>query len=140
MDILIRDAREKRERLLLDIETLEKEIQDTNLKEAIDKNYDILKNVLQQHQEYIKENKMRKLRRDANDYAAGIRNDGDHYYFKLVSPSKKLVKKEWAKALLPAAGLPSFLFTDRVASEVSANPLLGFKSRKRPEPEIDSGL
>ncbi|KAJ1176045.1 hypothetical protein NDU88_001329 [Pleurodeles waltl] len=65
-----RDAREKRERLLLDIETLEKEIQDTNLKEAIDKNYDILKNVLQQHQEYIKEKKMRKLRRDANDYAA----------------------------------------------------------------------
>ncbi|KAJ1129800.1 hypothetical protein NDU88_008165 [Pleurodeles waltl] len=71
MDILIRDAREKREQLLLDIETLEKEIQDTNLKEAIDKNYDILKNVLQQHQEYIKEEKMRKLRQDANDYAAG---------------------------------------------------------------------
>ncbi|KAJ1113729.1 hypothetical protein NDU88_001971 [Pleurodeles waltl] len=70
----------------------------------------------------------------------GIRNDGDRYYFKRVSPSKKLVKKEWAKALLPAAGLPSFLFTDRVASEASANPLLGFKSRKRPEPEIDSGL
>ncbi|KAJ1192916.1 hypothetical protein NDU88_002222 [Pleurodeles waltl] len=70
MDILIRDAREKRERLLLDIETLEKEIQDTNLKKAIGRNYDILKNVLQQHQEYIKEKKMRKLRRDANDYAA----------------------------------------------------------------------
>ncbi|KAJ1177892.1 hypothetical protein NDU88_003144 [Pleurodeles waltl] len=71
MDILIRDAREKRTRLLVDIETLEKEIQDTNLKDAIDKNYDILKNILQQHQEYIKEKKMRKLRRDANDYAAG---------------------------------------------------------------------
>ncbi|KAJ1110568.1 hypothetical protein NDU88_007918 [Pleurodeles waltl] len=71
MDILIRDAKEKREQLLLDIETLEKEIQDTNLKEAIGKNYDILQNVLQQHQEYIKEKKMRKLRREANDYATG---------------------------------------------------------------------
>ncbi|KAJ1207430.1 hypothetical protein NDU88_002821 [Pleurodeles waltl] len=71
MDILIRDAREKRTRLLIDIETLEKEKQDTNLKDAIDKNYDIIKNILQQHQEYIKEKKMRKLRRDANDYAAG---------------------------------------------------------------------
>ncbi|KAJ1143015.1 hypothetical protein NDU88_009327 [Pleurodeles waltl] len=71
MDILIRDAKEKRGRLLLDIEILEKEIQDTNLKEAIERNYDILKNLLQQHQEYIKEKKMRKLRRDANDYAAG---------------------------------------------------------------------
>ncbi|KAJ1097155.1 hypothetical protein NDU88_002282 [Pleurodeles waltl] len=71
MDILIRDAREKRERLLLDIEALEKEIQDTNLKEAIEKNYNILKDVLQKHQEYIKEKKMRKVRRDANDYITG---------------------------------------------------------------------
>ncbi|KAJ1165293.1 hypothetical protein NDU88_005721 [Pleurodeles waltl] len=65
------DAREKRERLLLEIEALEKEIQDTNLKETIEKNYNILKDVLQKHQEYIKEKKMRKLRRDANDYVTG---------------------------------------------------------------------
>ncbi|KAJ1110886.1 hypothetical protein NDU88_008232 [Pleurodeles waltl] len=71
MDILIRDAKEKRERLLAEIDTLEKEIQDTNLKETIEKNDNILKNVLQQHQEYIKEKKTRKLRRDANDYDTG---------------------------------------------------------------------
>ncbi|KAJ1104458.1 hypothetical protein NDU88_001871 [Pleurodeles waltl] len=71
MDILIRDAREKRDRLLVEIELLEKEIQDTNLKEGITKNYDILNKVLQQHQIYIKDKKMRKLRRDANDYATG---------------------------------------------------------------------
>ncbi|KAJ1128398.1 hypothetical protein NDU88_006777 [Pleurodeles waltl] len=71
MDILIRDAREKRERLLSDIEVLEKEIQDTNLKEVIEKNYNILKDVLQKHQEYIKEKKMCKLRRNANDYVTG---------------------------------------------------------------------
>ncbi|KAJ1208888.1 hypothetical protein NDU88_004272 [Pleurodeles waltl] len=68
MDILICDAKEKRERLLAEIKTLEKEIRDTNLRETIEKNYDILKNVLQQHQEYIKDKKMRKLRRDAKDY------------------------------------------------------------------------
>ncbi|KAJ1151760.1 hypothetical protein NDU88_004540 [Pleurodeles waltl] len=68
MDILIRDAKEKRERVLAEIDTLEKEIRDTNLMETIEKNYNILKNVLQQHQEYIKEKKMCKLRRNANDY------------------------------------------------------------------------
>ncbi|KAJ1091750.1 hypothetical protein NDU88_004867 [Pleurodeles waltl] len=71
MDILIRDAKDKRERLLTDIKNLEKEIQDTNLTEAIDKNYNILSSVLQKHQEYIKEKKLHKLRRDANDYAKG---------------------------------------------------------------------
>ncbi|KAJ1105813.1 hypothetical protein NDU88_003217 [Pleurodeles waltl] len=71
MDILIRDAKDKRECLLTDIKTLEKEIQDTNLPEAIDKNYHILNNVLQKHQEYIKEKKLHKLRRDGNDYAKG---------------------------------------------------------------------
>ncbi|KAJ1112947.1 hypothetical protein NDU88_001207 [Pleurodeles waltl] len=71
MDILIRDAKDKRERLLIDIKNLEKEIQDTNLTEAIDKNYNILNGVLQKHQEYIKEKKLHKLRRDANDYAKG---------------------------------------------------------------------
>ncbi|KAJ1156403.1 hypothetical protein NDU88_009122 [Pleurodeles waltl] len=71
VDILIRDAREKRERLLVDIEVLEKEIQDTNLKKAIDKYYNILRDVLQKHQTYIKEKKMSKLRRDANDYVTG---------------------------------------------------------------------
>ncbi|KAJ1120654.1 hypothetical protein NDU88_008816 [Pleurodeles waltl] len=71
MVILIRDAKDKRERLLTDIEVLEKEIQDTNLKEAIGKNYNILKDILQKHQEYIKEKKMRKLRHDANDYVKG---------------------------------------------------------------------
>ncbi|KAJ1115636.1 hypothetical protein NDU88_003858 [Pleurodeles waltl] len=71
MDILIRDAKDKRERLLIDIKNLEKEIQDTNLIEAIDKNYNILSSVLQKHQEYIKEKKLHKLRRDANDYSKG---------------------------------------------------------------------
>ncbi|KAJ1144285.1 hypothetical protein NDU88_010586 [Pleurodeles waltl] len=71
MDILIRDAKDKRERLLIEIEVLEKEIQDTNLKEAIGKNYNILRDVLQKHQEYIKEKKMHKLRHDANDYVKG---------------------------------------------------------------------
>ncbi|KAJ1104301.1 hypothetical protein NDU88_001713 [Pleurodeles waltl] len=71
MDILIRDADEKRDRLLKEISELEKEIQGTNLSEAITKNYGILKGVLQGHQEYVREKKMRKLKRDAIDYSTG---------------------------------------------------------------------
>ncbi|KAJ1211042.1 hypothetical protein NDU88_006404 [Pleurodeles waltl] len=71
MNILIGDAMEKRDKLLLDISILEKEIQDTNLSEAIEKNYGILKEGLRKHQEYVKDSKMRKLKRDANDYTTG---------------------------------------------------------------------
>ncbi|KAJ1177265.1 hypothetical protein NDU88_002526 [Pleurodeles waltl] len=71
MDILIRDAKKKREKLLLEINILEKEIQETNLSEAIEKNYAILKEVLRKHQDYVKDKKMCKLKRDANDYASG---------------------------------------------------------------------
>ncbi|KAJ1200188.1 hypothetical protein NDU88_004015 [Pleurodeles waltl] len=71
MDILIRDAMNKREQLLKDMQTLEKDIEETNLTEAIENNYEILKEVLQQHQQYIKDKKLRKLKRDANDYKSG---------------------------------------------------------------------
>ncbi|KAJ1199225.1 hypothetical protein NDU88_003063 [Pleurodeles waltl] len=43
MDILIRDARAKRDKLIEDILALEKEIKDINLPEAKEKNYKILK-------------------------------------------------------------------------------------------------
>ncbi|KAJ1201834.1 hypothetical protein NDU88_005640 [Pleurodeles waltl] len=71
MDILIRDARMKRDRLLADVVTLEKEIGDINLPEAKVKNYEILKDVIRKHQDYIKDKKTRKLRRDDNDYKNG---------------------------------------------------------------------
>ncbi|KAJ1117876.1 hypothetical protein NDU88_006072 [Pleurodeles waltl] len=87
-DILIRDAKEKRDRLLVDIETLEEEIRDTNLKEGINKNYDILNNVLQQHQNYIKDKKMRKLRHDANDYATGRVFTFAHKFDKIINDNR----------------------------------------------------
>ncbi|KAJ1149400.1 hypothetical protein NDU88_002210, partial [Pleurodeles waltl] len=71
MDILVRDAIIKRNKLLKDIYMLEKAIQETNLTEVIEKNYMILRDVLQKHQQYIKERKLRKLRKDANNYRSG---------------------------------------------------------------------
>ncbi|KAJ1207463.1 hypothetical protein NDU88_002854 [Pleurodeles waltl] len=71
MDILIRDADEKREKLLVEISELEKEIHVPNLSEAITKNCGILREVLQGHQEYVREKKMCKLKKDATDYATG---------------------------------------------------------------------
>ncbi|KAJ1140134.1 hypothetical protein NDU88_006494 [Pleurodeles waltl] len=71
MDILIRDARMKTDKLLADIVTLEKEIGDINLPEAKVKNYEILKDVIRKHHDYIKDKKTWKLRRDDNDYKNG---------------------------------------------------------------------
>ncbi|KAJ1083205.1 hypothetical protein NDU88_003365 [Pleurodeles waltl] len=71
MDILIRDAINKRDTFLKDIHSLEKAIQETNLTQAIEKNYVILRDALQKHQQYIKDKKLQKLRRDANDYKSG---------------------------------------------------------------------
>ncbi|KAJ1170549.1 hypothetical protein NDU88_002424 [Pleurodeles waltl] len=71
MDILIRDAKNKREKLLQDIAQLEKEINDIDSPDTKTRNFNILKGVLQKHQLYIKDKKVRKLRRDDNDYKKG---------------------------------------------------------------------
>ncbi|KAJ1170548.1 hypothetical protein NDU88_002423 [Pleurodeles waltl] len=71
MDILIRDAKNKREKLLQDIAQLEKEINDIDSPDTKTRNFNILKDVLQKHQLYIKDKKVRKLRRDDNDYKKG---------------------------------------------------------------------
>ncbi|KAJ1191023.1 hypothetical protein NDU88_000340 [Pleurodeles waltl] len=71
MDILIQEARAKRDKLLEDILALEKEIKDINLPEAKEKNYKVLKEVLHKHQEYIKDKIIRKLKRDDGDYKSG---------------------------------------------------------------------
>ncbi|KAJ1175289.1 hypothetical protein NDU88_000577 [Pleurodeles waltl] len=71
MDILIRDAKDKRDKLMQEITLLEKEIDDIDCTDNKAKNYNILKDVLHKHQLYIKDKKLRKLKRDDNDYKNG---------------------------------------------------------------------
>ncbi|KAJ1135369.1 hypothetical protein NDU88_001809 [Pleurodeles waltl] len=71
INILIKHADSKRDKLLLDIVSLDEEIKNLNLPEATDKNYAILKDILNGYQLYIKDKKMRKLNRDENDYSNG---------------------------------------------------------------------
>ncbi|KAJ1121828.1 hypothetical protein NDU88_000347 [Pleurodeles waltl] len=115
MDILITDAKDKRERLLTDIKTLEKEIQDTNLPEVIDKNYNILSGVLQKHQEYIKEKKLHKLRRDANDYAKGRVFTYDRKFDNLNSD-----RPDNRATAVVSAGMPNVTTSDTDLSSCSS--------------------
>ncbi|KAJ1188072.1 hypothetical protein NDU88_004837 [Pleurodeles waltl] len=71
INILIKHADRKRNKLLLDIASLEEEIKNLNLTEATNKNYAILKDILNGYQLYVKDKKMRKLIRDENDYSSG---------------------------------------------------------------------
>ncbi|KAJ1144745.1 hypothetical protein NDU88_011042 [Pleurodeles waltl] len=54
MDILIRDAKDKRDKPMQEITLLEKEIDDIDCTDNKVKNYNILKDVLHKHQLYIK--------------------------------------------------------------------------------------
>ncbi|KAJ1163039.1 hypothetical protein NDU88_003502 [Pleurodeles waltl] len=71
INILIKHANRKRNKLLLEIASLEEEIKNLNLTEATDKNYAIMKDILNGYQLYVKDKKMRKLIRDENDYSSG---------------------------------------------------------------------
>ncbi|KAJ1181183.1 hypothetical protein NDU88_006393 [Pleurodeles waltl] len=71
INILIKHADRKRDKLLQDITSLEEEIKNLNLTEATDKNYTIMREILTGYQLYIKDKKMRKLIRDDNDYTNG---------------------------------------------------------------------
>ncbi|KAJ1099086.1 hypothetical protein NDU88_004190 [Pleurodeles waltl] len=71
INILIKHADRKRNKLLLDIASLEEEIKNLNLTEATDKNYTIMRDILNGYQLYVKDKKMRKLIRDENDYSSG---------------------------------------------------------------------
>ncbi|KAJ1098094.1 hypothetical protein NDU88_003210 [Pleurodeles waltl] len=70
INILIKHADRKRNKLLLDIASLEEEIKSLNLTEATDKNYTIMRDILNGYQLYVKDKKMRKLIRDENDYSS----------------------------------------------------------------------
>ncbi|KAJ1201855.1 hypothetical protein NDU88_005659 [Pleurodeles waltl] len=76
INILIKHADRKRNKLLQDIASLEEEIKNLNLPEATDKNYTIMREILTGYQLFIKDKKMRKLVRDDNDY-----NNGRIYTF-----------------------------------------------------------
>lgn len=94
MQILIRHAREKGAKLALEIEALEKEIEQGDNKDAIEKNFEILKRVRETHQLYLKDKKLRKIKRDDKDY-----NEGRIYTFAkrldslLSNESKKRVRE-----------------------------------------------
>ncbi|KAJ1082733.1 hypothetical protein NDU88_002898 [Pleurodeles waltl] len=71
MNILIKHAERKREKLLLEISSLEDQIKSLDLPEATAKNYSILRDTLNDYQLYIKDKKLKKIIRDENDYANG---------------------------------------------------------------------
>ncbi|KAJ1216613.1 hypothetical protein NDU88_004214 [Pleurodeles waltl] len=71
MSILIKHAERKREKLLLEISSLEDQIKSLDLPEATTKNYSILRDTLNDYQLYIKDKKLKKIIRDENDYANG---------------------------------------------------------------------
>ncbi|XP_069077648.1 dynein axonemal heavy chain 11-like [Pleurodeles waltl] len=72
MDILIENAERKVSKLQADIEILENEIMELNLKEATEKNFVILNDVILRFQDEIKQRKARKFKRDEMDYANDI--------------------------------------------------------------------
>lgn len=71
MQILIRHAREKGEKLQGEIEETEKEINAMEQKDLIEKNFVILKKVMDDYQLYLKNKKLTKIRRDDKDYRDG---------------------------------------------------------------------
>lgn len=71
MEILVRHSIEKGDKLQEEIEAIEKEINEFEEKELIEKNYVILKKVMENHQIYIKDKKLRKIKRDDRDYSDG---------------------------------------------------------------------
>ncbi|KAJ1106623.1 hypothetical protein NDU88_004024 [Pleurodeles waltl] len=72
MDILIENAERKVAKLQSEIEELEKEIKDLNLKEATEKNFAILNDIISKFQDEIKQRKARKFKRDELDYINGM--------------------------------------------------------------------
>lgn len=70
MRILIRHSEKKAASLMMEIEKLENEIEESPLKEVI-KNYEVLEKIIEEYQIYQRDKKSRKIKRDENDYREG---------------------------------------------------------------------
>ncbi|KAJ1161708.1 hypothetical protein NDU88_002189 [Pleurodeles waltl] len=71
MRILIRHTDKKVAKLQSDIETLEREINDITQKDLVNKNYEILEKIIDDYQMYLRDKKLRKVKRDNLDYKLG---------------------------------------------------------------------
>ncbi|KAJ1200546.1 hypothetical protein NDU88_004369 [Pleurodeles waltl] len=71
MRILIKHTDKKVAKLQGDIETLEKEIDGVPQKDLINKNYEILHKIVEDYQIYLRDKKLRKVKRDDLDYKLG---------------------------------------------------------------------
>ncbi|KAJ1177241.1 hypothetical protein NDU88_002502 [Pleurodeles waltl] len=71
MRILIRHTDKKVAKLQSDIETLEREIDDITQKDLVKKNYEILDKIIDDYQMYLRDKKIRKVKRDDLDYKLG---------------------------------------------------------------------
>ncbi|KAJ1217750.1 hypothetical protein NDU88_005340 [Pleurodeles waltl] len=71
MRILIKHIDKKVAKLQDDIETLEREIDGVSQKDLINKNYEILHKIVEDYQIYLRDKKLRKVKRDDLDYKLG---------------------------------------------------------------------
>ncbi|KAJ1092739.1 hypothetical protein NDU88_005849 [Pleurodeles waltl] len=71
MRILIRHTNKKVAKLQEDIETLEREIDEIPQKDLVKKNYEILGRIVDDNQIYLRDKKLRKVKRDDLDYKLG---------------------------------------------------------------------
>ncbi|KAJ1208280.1 hypothetical protein NDU88_003666 [Pleurodeles waltl] len=71
MRILIKHSEEKTSKLQVEVDKLEKSIDDMNLKDAIKRNYEILDKVMDEYQISLRDKKLCKIKRDEIDYREG---------------------------------------------------------------------
>ncbi|KAJ1121813.1 hypothetical protein NDU88_000332 [Pleurodeles waltl] len=67
MRILINHADQKVGKLQAEIEKMEREVEIMTLKDVIKKNYEILDKVMEEHQVYLRDKKLQKIKRDDMD-------------------------------------------------------------------------
>ncbi|KAJ1170103.1 hypothetical protein NDU88_001984 [Pleurodeles waltl] len=71
MRILIKHTEKKVAKLQDDIDKMEKEIENVPQKDLIKKNYEILDKIMEDYQIYLRDKKLRKVKRDDLDYKEG---------------------------------------------------------------------
>ncbi|KAJ1163735.1 hypothetical protein NDU88_004188 [Pleurodeles waltl] len=71
MRILIQHTDKKVTSLQGDIQALEREIDDVTQKDLVKKNYEILDKIIEDYQMYLRDKKLRKVKRDDLDYKLG---------------------------------------------------------------------
>ncbi|KAJ1116874.1 hypothetical protein NDU88_005079 [Pleurodeles waltl] len=71
MRILIKYSEKRTTKLQAEVDKIEKDIELLNLKDVTKKNYEIMDKILEDYQLYLRDKKLRKIKRDGIDYKEG---------------------------------------------------------------------